>query len=286
MTFIDFYSDINFTISSNFKEEGFDVFAYKNNRSYFKIVFKDVSSADTILFNGYYYKGYKDNEEVIIEVSDIVRANDSHTFNFYDIDNILIANFTPTILGGFSTNQITGIYLPQIIKLNLGYYPTFKICSSFEFAYSTGGVFFNITKEYSIDSLSTQVAQNEKKIAIIEIDTCNSLLFEWASINGYKKNWYFATDKLNFLSDKSVSIETGDSDYKQYKNKKISFSVIERMADLGTQKYLSDLVISDDVKVYIDGEWMSVSIDTNNVEVSHKRKDLIFNVNFKHYDTI
>ena len=93
-------------------------------------------------------------------------------------------------------------------------------------------------------------------------------------------------DKLNYSSDKSLQIETGDSDYKQFKNKKISFSVIERMADLSTQKYLSDLVISDDVKVYIDGQWMHVSIETNNVEVHHKRRDLIFNVNFKHYDTI
>lgn len=285
MTFTQIYSDTNFVLSHNFKND-FDIIAYKNDRNYFKIKFLDVSVADTVIFNGYIYKAYQDNEEVIIEVSDIIRANDAYVFSFYDVNNSLITAFEPIISAGFATNYITGIYLPQIIKLNLNHYETFKICSSFDFLYSEDGVLFNITRQYTIYSLLTEIEQNSKRIAVFEVDTCNSLLFEWESINGFKKNWYFSTDKLNTSSDKSLQIDTGESDYKQFKNKKISFSVIERMADLATQKYLSDFVFSDDVKVYIDGVWMSVAIDTNGIEISHRRKDLIFNVNFQHYDTI
>ena len=282
MTFTQFYDSSALTISSSFGNT-----AYQSERNYFKILFKNIVSTNKIVFNGYTYTAYRNYEEVIIEVTDIIRSSiDESSFVFFSSENTLLASLDITIFAGFKQNSITKINLPSEIKLNLTYFDKFYIDSSYGFDVKVNGVWVLGYKSFTITNINTEIRQNSIPIKLTSIDTCKKVLFRWISSNGIEKDWYLLQDKLNYSSDKSLQIDTGDSDYRQFKNKKISFSVIERMADLSTQKYLSDLVISDDVKVYIDGQWMPVSIETNNVEVHHKRRDLIFNVNFKHYDTI
>ena len=281
MTFTEIHNDSNYQILKSWTGA-----VYENERNYFKVVIKNIASKASFTFNGYTYTGYFNNDSVIIEITDIIRGGGySFRFDFYDNGSNLIHREEFDSFEGIKQNSITKINLPSEIKVNFSVNAHHNITSTDVFEINNAGVIIETTDD-EINTNTIFVIQNREYIKITQIDECKYVLFRWISINGFQKDWFFLQDKLNFSSDKSLQIETGDSDYKQFKNKKISFSVIERMADLSTQKYLSDLVISDDVKVYIDGQWMPVSIETNNVEVYNKRRDLIFNVNFKHYDTI
>lgn len=282
MNFTQIFDDANYQILKSWS--GSTIF--QNERNYFKVVLKNIAAKNSFKFNGYTYFGYFNNDSVIIEVTDIVRSGSSPiTFTFYNDVNAVLHTITCSLISGIAQNSITKINLPSEIKVDFALLATHSICSTDNYEKKTGA---SIVSENfgTISAATNYVKQNDSYIKITQFDSCDSILFRWLSANGYQKDWYLLQDKLNFLSDKSLQLETGGSDYNIFKNKKVKFSVVERQADLSTQKYLSDLVLSDDVKVFIDGQWLAIEIDTNSIEISTKRKDLVFNVNFQHYDTI
>ena len=282
MNFTEIFADANYQILKSWSA----LTIFKNERNYFKVVLKDIAAKSSFKFNGYTYFGYFNNDSVIIEVTDIVRSGSSPiSFTFYDDINAVLRTITCNLINGIVQNSLTKINLPSEIKVNFALLAAHNICSTDVYEKKTGATIVSENKG-TIASGTNYVKQNDSYVKITPIDSCDSILFRWISANGYTKDWYLLQDKLNFLSDKSLQLETGGSDYNIFKNKKVKFSVVERSADLSTQKYLSDLVFSDDVKVYIDGQWLAVDFDTNSIEISNKRKDLVFNVNFLHYDTI
>lgn len=275
----------NYDIYATFSDK-----IYKDDRNYLKFVFKNILNFNSFIFNGYLYTGYFDNEEVIIEITDLVRNVNISPFEyeFLDPDSVPIVFGEVELYSGFIQNSLTKINLPNFIRFDKSDLLTINIASSDGFEYRSGETWYPYpVNRLAVNDEITAIRQNGKIIPRIFADCDNKyIMIRWMNVNGDYKDWYFLQDKLNFSSDKSLQIDTGSSDYLVLKNKKISFSVIEKQADLSTQKYLSDLVISNDVKVLVDGIWHSVQIETSNVEISTRRKDLLFNVNFKHYDTI
>ena len=282
MNFTEIFADANYQILKSWSA----LTIFKNERNYFKVVLKNIAAKSSFKFNGYTYFGYFNNDSVIIEVTDIVRSGSSPiAFTFYNDVNAVLHTLTCNLINGITQNSLTKINLPSEIKVNFALLAAHNICSTDVYEKKTGASIVSENKG-TITYETNYVKQNDSYVKITPIDSCDSILFRWISASGYTKDWYLLQDKLNFLSDKSLQLETGGSDYNIFKNKKVKFSVVERSADLSTQKYLSDLVFSDDVKVYIDGQWLAVDFDTNSIEISNKRKDLVFNVNFQHYDTI
>ena len=112
------------------------------------------------------------------------------------------------------------------------------------------------------------------------------LLFQWVSRFGVKKSWWFKIDREIFSSDKNVSLQTLDNNYNVLKNKKQSIQVSHKNADIITQKYLSDIVLSDEVYIYSDGEKLRVNVATNEFEVTEKKRDINLLINKTAYDTI
>lgn len=112
------------------------------------------------------------------------------------------------------------------------------------------------------------------------------LLFQWVSRFGVKKSWWFKIDREIFSSDKNVSLQTLDNNYNVLKNKRQSIQVSHKNADIITQKYLSDIVLSDEVYIYSDGEKLRVNVATNEFEVTEKKRDINLLINKTAYDTI
>ena len=112
------------------------------------------------------------------------------------------------------------------------------------------------------------------------------LLFEWTSRFGKLKSWWFKIDREIFSSDKNVSLQTLDNNYNVLKNKRQSIQVSHKGADIITQKYLSDIVLSDEVYIYSEGEKLRVNVATNEFEVTEKKRDINLLINKTAYDTI
>ena len=284
MTFTEIYSDANFSISRSFGAS-----IYKIERNYFKIMFKNISVKNKVIFNGYTYTGYFNGEEFIIEITDIARTCNYQliSFQFYDGDANLIYNYEDIdLINGISPNFYTKINLPSEIKVNFDVVSEFYIASSdsfFAYEYEHS----ECSTSYAVTSETLNIVQDGKQVKITKIDCPDKYSYlEWEGINGHLKSWFFLQDKLIINSDKKINLDTGSETYEVLKNKRIDFSLIEREANLSTQRYLSDIVFSDNVWCFVDGKKIKISIENNSITIGDKRQNISLTVNLFHYDTI
>jgi len=112
------------------------------------------------------------------------------------------------------------------------------------------------------------------------------ILMEWVGRFGKRKSWYFDVEKIIHASSRNVSLQTLENGYNVLKNKLQNMIVSHKQADTDTQKYLSDIVLSDAVYVYGANGREQVNIDNDSFEVKATKANIQLTINRYKYDTI
>ena len=116
------------------------------------------------------------------------------------------------------------------------------------------------------------------------------LLAQWETEMGQTKTWYFQKNATVRSNDKIISIDnTSRPDgYDVRKNKLIDFTILQPRADILTRKYLADIVLSDDVFIWVNGRKEPVWIEAKNFIASEKHtpEDVILTAKFRKFETV
>lgn len=283
MTFTEIYSDANFDVSTSWGITNI----YRMQRNYIKVVFKNFATENKFKFNGYTYFGYKNYDSVTIEVTDLVMSTNGDEFSFsVFLGNSEIEVFSATaIVNGFKTNSIVDFYLPLTIPFSLSFSDYLPISSTQTFDTSV----FDGVYSLNINNVNTKIDQGFGIIQLKELDCIyDYVMMWWIDFHGNEKAWIFKKNIISIGSKKQLEIDTGDNYYKQYRAKDYGCQIIHRNADHTTQMYLSDMVHADDIYIIFPDERIKipVKIEETKFDVQRGKKDIIFNVNIAHYDTI
>ena len=299
-------SDANWKIESNGLpdyDDGTDngILAYRWEKTFVRITMK-TAGQKTITVDNVDYILFDTNEVVIVEITDFVRSfasgsiifesgSFSYTLNFtaikgerqtannkYRLPNEIVYNssavfpFWIQLTESLSVEKVPKDIVPIILGLGNEIY-------SFDWH------FYKTT--YSIENtIKAGTWQTE-----IVSDNCftDKILFEWVGRFGVLKSWWFTTEKYTYGTEKELNLQTMENGYNTLKNKRTNLVVKHQRADLLTQQYLSDIVLSDEVYMY-DGSTVEnkiqVKIDNNSFDVSKKKRDISLTVNKFVYDTI
>lgn len=283
MTFTEIYSDANFDVSISWGTS----YVYRMQRNYIKVVFKNFATENNFKFNGYTYFGYKNYDSVTIEVTDLVMSTNGDEFSFIVfLGNSEIEAFSATaIVNGFKTNSIVDFYLPLTIPFSLSFSDYLPISSTQTFDTSVSDGLYSL----NINNINTKIDQGFGIIQLKALDCIyDYVMMWWIDFQGKEKAWIFKKNIISIGSKKQLEIDTGDNYYKQYRAKDYGCQIIHRNADHTTQMYLSDMVHSDDIYIIFPDEKIKipVKIEETKFDVQRGKKDIVFNVNIAHYDTI
>lgn len=277
---------------------------YRYENSFIKIKFLDYVNQGEFWVNGERYEGFADGEEIIIEISNLVRSvsgGDLTVENTPDGSGAINVLIEFNSIAGEPLSGTNFQDLPEVIPFNSldGSNFWLQTCEAVTFFDTDGDPVEKTTFLDDYDYLLNSAFYNlsgycettaDKKVTLFEEFECwdDKILVEWVSRFGVKKSWWFEVEKELHSSDKMITTETMDSSLNAIKNKRYSMIVRHRMATQRTQNYLSDLVLSDTVYVFKkgDNEKTMVRVETNAFEVSKQKKDVQFTLNISRYDTI
>ena len=275
------------------------ILAYRWEKTFIRLTMK-TAGTKTMSVNGIDYVFFDANEYVLIEITDYVRSFNSGNFTFESGAFTYTLNFTA--IAGERQTQNNKYRLPHEIvynpNINLPFY--IQITENITVKGIPDGSimipFNNLMIPFDWHLLkSSESIENTLNAATwqteIISDNCftDKILFEWVGRFGVLKSWWFTIDKITYLTDKELNLQTIENGFYTLKNKRTNLSVKHLKADLYTQQYLSDLVLSDEVYIY-DGptvaDKLRVKIDNNSFDVSNKKRDISLSVNKFAYDTI
>lgn len=283
-----------------------DNYFYKWEKNFIKIT---MLSAGTkrIVVNGTDYDLYLQGEYIIIEITDQVRATEIGYNASFDINYSTFVYTVSGIVIVGSSNPEFKTKLPKEIPFNKNSVIPFNIQLSenmkaltlnntileFNVAFNVhGGVYGWDWVSVTNNSLAKPYLYTDSGyVATFVNKSCwtDKILVEWISAQGWAKSWWFEIDRLIHGSDKELDLQTLENGYYTLKNKRINAVVKHRQADISVQRYLSDLILSDEVYVY-DGtnvtDKIRVKIDNNAFEVTKQKRDIQLTINKLAYDTI
>jgi len=301
-------SDANWKIESNGLPDydaGTDngILAYRWEKTFIRITMK-TAGQKTITVDNVDYILFDANEVVIIEITDFVRSfasgsiifgsgSFSYTLNFtaikgerqtennkYRLPSEIVYNpsavfpFWIQLTESMEVEKVPKDIAPIIISLE-------NQISSFDWH------FYKTT--YSIENTIKAAGWSTEIINCIDNCWTDKVLFEWVGRFGVLKSWWFTIEKYTYGTDKELNLQTMENGYNTLKNKRTNLVVKHQRADLLTQQYLSDIILSDEVYMY-DGAAVAnkiqVKIDNNSFDVSKKKRDISLTVNKFAYDTI
>ena len=277
------------------------ILAYRWEKTFIRLTMK-TDGEKTMSVNGIDYVFFDANEYVLIEITDYIRSFNSGNFTFESGEFTYTLNFS-SISGERQTSN-NKYRLPFEIVYNSS--AVFPFWIQLTESLSVEKVPRDIVpiilgiqyKIYSFDwhllkttqSIENTISAGTWQTEIVS-DNCftDKILFEWVGRFGLLKSWWFTIDKITYLTDKELNLQTIENGFYTLKNKRTNLSVKHLKADLYTQQYLSDLVLSDEVYIY-DGltvaDKLRVKIDNNSFDVSNKKRDILLTVNKFAYDTI
>ena len=304
MTWYNVYSDAYLEVTTN----GFTYMSsvynfYRWEKSFLKVKFIDYINEGAFWVNGEKYEGFADNDDVIIEVSNVIRSVSSGVFT---ISNT--SDGSGTINVSMDFNSIEGVAvttenadglmfeIPLVTSSNpfwvqvsekLDYLKTDGTWTAF---YANPGVigtvdiksksdFSNVLRKYDGPVPSGELVVFKE----VECST-DKIQLDWIGRFGLKKSWWFTVEKTIYSSDKQISLQTLDSGFNIQRNKNTSLLITHKLADTITQQYIADIVLSDDVTNVSTGQ--KVRIDTGTFEVLKRKNDINLLVNVNKYDTI
>ena len=271
------------------------------DKSFYRITMK-TAGEKTIEIDGYDYTFYNAYEQILYEVTDLVRA-DTTGFTTDFISGAFSQSYSCLSIKGSKSTEFEHQLPLEISYDNSSVLPFWmqfnEIMTTIDTLtllpkdyYPQGGLgtrSFNWKAETDVPLYLYTKATNIYTYLRPENCYTDKILFEWVSARGYLKSWWFTIDKYTYLTDKELNLQTIESGYYTLKNKRVNLTVKHKMADIITQKYLSDIVLSDEVYIY-DGttvaDKLRVKIDNNSFDVSNKKRDILLTVNKFAYDTI
>lgn len=292
------FENSNFRIESSASETQLGEYPdfYTWEKSMFRVTFKNIASYSEIKVNETKYKAYITNEQIIIEMTDFMRYlgdGAGGVIDFKTISDDTIYEFDFVIHYGERPSSIATERLPQEIPFNHEsqipfYYQTTEAMDEF-----IGGEWVTVShgiNERLADELQQKVIRTtDEKIYTRFIDLpcwTDKVLVQWVGHFGKRKSWWFQVERSVIGSDKQLSLQTLDNGFNVIKNKRNSVQVVHKKSDQTTQRYLSDLCLSDEVYIFIDDLPNQVKVETNSVDITSKKRDIQFLINVFAYDTI
>ena len=109
----------------------------------------------------------------------------------------------------------------------------------------------------------------------------------WIGHSGIAKSWVFEVSKSETSGAVGFNLQTDDSQYNTKKSRKRDVTLRHERADYLTQVYLSDIVQSSEVEVYIlsDYKTQKVNVSSSTFEILKTERDIEININFEQYGT-
>ena len=310
MTWYNYYSDDNFLIDSSNSD---NTRTNRWNKNFIRVTCLDVSSINYIYIGGEKYEFFSDNETVIFEFTDIVRAYNSGHIIFETTTEIY--DFYWAAVSGELFSPANEEFLPLVIPFKFTAVPPesgLALALPFYIAFDkTVNLYTNEEGESAVVELETteptsmnlipiavdydlkyigKQENNSSQFQFVNVDCDNEfILLEWVGRFGQKKSWWFRIEKEISSSDKRLSLQTLDNSHNVLKNKNIGLELSHKSADNATQRYLSDIVLSDEVYFYNGTENTSksqVEVETNSFEIVRDKRDISLKINTYKYDTI
>lgn len=270
---------------------------YDWGKAFIKVTCLDVSTQYVLNVAGVDYTFYLDDEELIVEITDLIRAYTGGEIDFIDETPTTIYTLEWTSIKGEIPTDLNFETLPFEIPLRFDSVIPFFVQLSENMYYWVVDEWqlLTISDIMSYDILSFDKnqllrASDYKVVNFIDIDCItDKILVEWVGRFGQIKSWWFELDKIASTSDKQINLQTIENGYNKLKNKRTSYIVSYKKADTITQQYLSDIVLADEVYVYLSNDEASkqqITVENNSFEVGKRKQDINLVLKINSYDTI
>lgn len=267
---------------------------YRWEKSFVMVTCKDVVNQGAITINDIRYEFFADDEVLIVEVTDLIRAYSGGSINFVQDNALLVYELEWVAKDGERPTANNTDILPDEIPFDSAnsnpFY--FQCTEAMQKTVSGTWIDFNTSGILSYDAQDLETLQVRTKTGgnvtsfIDEACWTDKILVEWLGRFGQLKSWWFTVDKIVNTSDKQINLQVVGDGFSTLKNKRISLAVSHKKADSITQQYLSDIVLSDAVYVYDDTEKNQVRIENTSFEVGNRKADINLIINKLQYDTI
>lgn len=273
---------------------------YRWEKTFIRMTCKDYVNQSVLTVDGEDFEFFVDGEVSIYEITDLIRSTDSGTITFVNqaaatILELDYVSFDGERESSFHNESVLPDEIPYIAgsekfyvqtDQKLGYWSTANTWEPFY----AGGPMTSIDVRSKADFDLLLGVYDGPAVGTVTYNfvrpacTTDLVLLEWVGRYGLRKSWYFKIDRLVYNSDKQLNLQTMENGYDTYKNKRASMVILHKDADFKTQRYLSDLVLSDKVYFAVDGS--QVRVETNISEITERKRDLQFTINYHAYDTI
>lgn len=276
-------------------------YGYTWEKSFVRVTCKDVVNQSALTINDVRYEFFVDDEQIIVEITDLIRAYPTGTITFvqdnkltvYELDYISLTGQKPTAQNysklpaeiPYSSKDSNPFYVQlyekqDYLKNDTTWAALYNSLPISAVDVKTLTDFAGAFRYYDGPTPTTETN------VFIELDcTTDKVLVEWISRFGQLKSWWFTIEKMIYSSDKQIDLQTLESGYNSMKNKRYGLIISHKKADIITQQYLSDIVVSDSVYIY-DTDKLQVKVETNAFEISKRKQDIIIVINKNSYDTI
>lgn len=302
MNWITHYNGTNWKIETNaaYYVSAYSTYYYfRFDKSFLKITMK-TAGEKTIVIDNESYTFYSANEYILVEITDSIRSLFDGRITFTSGSFSETMDWVP-ILGASSEEFLHD--LPKEIPFNPSSTLPFWICISKDMKTKTTRNTIRTynapasgSKSASYDWIS-EITINNVQLFLYDIDnnytyltnkSCwtDKILVEWISAFGFPKSWWFQVDGEIYGSDKTLNLQTMENGYYTLKNKRVSVRIKHTRADNTTQKYLSDIAMSDEVYVYEGLTKLRVRLADNAFEITQGKRDVQLLINKYAYDTI
>lgn len=267
---------------------------YRWEKSFVRVTCKDVVNQAAITINDVRYEFFVDDEQIIIEITDLIRTYSGGSITFVQDNALSVYELEWVAKDGERPTANNTDILPYEIPFNSSDSNPFYFQCTEAMQKTVTGTWTDFHTEgiASYDAQNLETLQVRTKTGgnvtnFIE-ETCwtDKILVEWVGRFGQLKSWWFTVDKIVNSSDKEINLQVVGDGFSTLRNKRISLAVSHKKADSITQQYLSDIVLSDAVYVYDDTEKNHVRIENTSFEVGKRKADINLIINKLQYDTI
>lgn len=286
-------------IESNLYDSVYN-YGYTWEKSFVRVTCKDVINQSAITINDVRYEFFTNDEQIIVEITDLIRAYPTGTITFVQDNELTVYELNYYSKKGQKPTAQNYSKLPAEIpyssKDSNPFYVELYEKQDYLKNDTTWAALYNSFSSVNVKTLidfagafrcyDGQIPTSENNV-FIELDCLtDKVLVEWVSRFGQLKSWWFTVEKVLNSSDKQLNLQVLGDGFNTLKNKRVGIIVSYKKADSITQQYLSDIVLSDEVYVYDDDEKNQVRVENNSFEVGKRKADITLTINKLQYDTI
>lgn len=267
---------------------------YRWEKSFVRVTCKDVVNQSAITINDVRYEFFTNDEQIIVEITDLIRAYSGGSITFTQDNDLLVYELEWVSIDGERPTASNTDLLPHEIPFNSSDSNPFYFQCTEAMQKTVTGTWtdFHTDRIASFNAHELETLEVRTKTDgiitnfIPEACWTDKVLVEWVSRFGQLKSWWFTVEKVFNSYDKQLNLQVLGDGFNTLKNKRVGIIVSYKKADSITQQYLSDIVLSDEVYVYDDNEKNQVRVENNSFEVGKRKADITLTINKLQYDTI